>query len=64
MTRHIKRHRDHQIQFGGDDISDEDDRHVIAILNYYEFLATSLEWGILDREVLMHTWCGPIKRAY
>lgn len=48
----------------GTEIDDETDKHVIILLDYYEFLATAYAQGALDENVILHVRGGPMSRAF
>ena len=60
MTKLIKDNR----KLDGDKIDENTDQHVINLLNYYEFLATSYVHGALNREILLHVRGGSMSRAF
>lgn len=60
MTRQINTGK----RFGDGAVSDEDDNHLITLLDYYEFLATAYQEGALDKQTILHTRGGPMARAF
>ncbi len=42
----------------------EKDRHIINLLDYYEFVGVAWEQGAVHEETLMVARCGPMIRAY
>lgn len=48
----------------GSEIEDDVDQHVLDLLNYYEFLATSYQQGALDKDVITHVRGGAMSRAF
>lgn len=46
-----------------DDLSPDDRRHVIAMLDYYEFLASLALRGFIDVPLLVELRCGAMRRS-
>lgn len=59
MARWIKQ----GARFGGD-VDEEVDRHIINLLDYYEFLGVAWEQGAVHEATLMIVRCGPMVRAW
>ncbi|MEL7547690.1 MAG: hypothetical protein AAGJ84_13635 [Pseudomonadota bacterium] len=50
-------------RFDGD-VDRDTDRHIINLLDYYEFLGVAWERGAVQRDTLLMVRCGPMVRAF